>query len=130
MPGPILVLAEHDRGTLAPATLEALTLARPLGGDVHALVIGAAAEPAAASLGEHGASVVHVADHDLLGDYGPETWGHSLAAAIESLAPELVIASGTDRRQRGARPRRGDPRPAVRRPTASASASGSTTVGR
>ncbi len=64
---------------------------------MHALAIGAAAEPAAASLGEHGAAVVHVADHDLLGDYGPEAWGDVARRRRSSHShPTLVIASGTD----------------------------------
>jgi electron transfer flavoprotein alpha subunit len=91
-----LVLVEHDRGALAPATFEALAFARRLDTDVRALAIGAGAAPAAGQLGYHGASVVLVAEHELLGDYGPETWGHTLAAAATVLDPAVVLACGTD----------------------------------
>ena len=46
-----LVLVEHDRGTLAAATLEALAAARSLGGTIEALSIGAAADPLTTELG-------------------------------------------------------------------------------
>lgn len=95
--GAVLVLVEHDRGTLAPATLEALTAARTLGGPVEALSLGASADGLAAVLGAHGAEIVHQVHHDLLDDYGPEAWGAALAGAVGVLDPAAVIACGTDR---------------------------------
>ncbi len=91
----VLVLVEHDRGTLAPATLEALTVARGLGSDVAALVCGD--HDFADELGEFGATTVYVADHELLSDFGPEAWGQTLVLAIEELEPEIVLASGTSK---------------------------------
>lgn len=93
----VLVVVEHDRGNLSPASLEALTAARSLGGDVHALVLGAAADAAAPVLAAHGAAVIHQVHHDLLSDYGPEAWGECVAQAVRSLAPAAVVACGTDR---------------------------------
>jgi electron transfer flavoprotein alpha subunit len=93
----LLVVVEHDRGTLAPASLEALTFARSLGRDVHALTIGAAADGCTSELGEYGALEVHQAHHDLLADYGPEAWGTTVAHAVRALAPTAVLACGTDR---------------------------------
>jgi electron transfer flavoprotein alpha subunit len=43
----VLVLAEHDNGSLKSATLHAITAARSLGDDVQVLVVGHAAEGAA-----------------------------------------------------------------------------------
>lgn len=93
----VLVVVEHDRGALAPASLEALTAARSLGGEVHALTLGAAADASAAVLAAHGAAVVHQVHHDLLADYGPEAWGESVAQAVRALQPDAVVACGTDR---------------------------------
>ena len=93
----ILVVVEHDRGTLAPATLEALTAARSLGGDVHALTIGAAADGLTDVLGAAGVGDVHQAHDDVLHDYGPEAWGEVVAQAARSLSVSLVLATGTDR---------------------------------
>jgi electron transfer flavoprotein alpha subunit len=93
----VLVLVELDRGTLAPSTLEALAFARSLdAGGVEAVALGVAAEPLAAELAAHGAAVVYVARHELLVDYGPEAWGHALAAVMRALEPDLVLASGSD----------------------------------
>ena len=93
----VLVVIEHDRGQLASASLEALAAARGLGGDVHALTIGAAADSAAGTLAAHGATAVHQVHHDLLGDYGPEAWGEVVAQAVRALQPDAVLACGTDR---------------------------------
>ena len=42
-----LVIAEHDHGTLKPATLNTVTAALQCGGEVHMLIAGQGAEPAA-----------------------------------------------------------------------------------
>jgi electron transfer flavoprotein alpha subunit len=41
--------------------------------------------------------VVHVVQHELLDGFAPEAWGRTLAALMESLKPEAVVAAGTDR---------------------------------
>ncbi|OWJ65081.1 electron transfer flavoprotein subunit alpha/FixB family protein [Inquilinus limosus] len=43
----ILIVADHDNATLKPATLHAVTAAQKIGGDIHVLVAGAGARPAA-----------------------------------------------------------------------------------
>ncbi|MEK7424737.1 MAG: electron transfer flavoprotein subunit alpha/FixB family protein [Actinomycetota bacterium] len=92
----VLVIVEHDRGTLSPATLEAVAAARQIG-SVHAATFGAAADALVEQLAAHGVSVVHQVHHDLLGDYGPEAWGEAAAQLISSLSPDAVVATGTDR---------------------------------
>lgn len=93
----ILVVVEHDRGSLAPATLEALTAARAFGAPVAALTIGDLGDGLASALGAYGVSAVHQVHDDLLSDYGPELWGEVVAQAVGSLAPWVVLACGTDR---------------------------------
>ncbi len=93
----ILVLIEHDRGSLAPASLEALTAARTFGDAVEALTIGDTADGLAADLEAYGVTVVHQAHDDVLGDYGPEAWGEVVAQAVRALSPAVVLATGTDR---------------------------------
>lgn len=100
-PDTVLVIVEHDRGMLAPATLEALTAARAiaaaLGAEVAAITLGAAADGLAAQLTAHGAATVYQVHHDLLRDYGPEAWGEAVAQATRALQPVAVTACGTDR---------------------------------
>lgn len=93
----VLVVVEHDRGTIAPATHEAMTAARELGAEVHALTIGADADGLADDLGPFGATSVLQAHHDVLDDYGPEAWGATVAAAVAEVQPSVVVATGTDR---------------------------------
>ncbi|MGE0716265.1 MAG: electron transfer flavoprotein subunit alpha/FixB family protein [Alphaproteobacteria bacterium] len=76
----VLVLAEHDGSALKPATLNAVTAAKAVGGDVHLLVAGqgcAAAGAAAAKVA--GVAKVLVADD--------AAYAHPLA---ENLTPLLV----------------------------------------
>lgn len=93
----ILVLAEHDRGSLADATLEALTFARSID-DAEISVLVCGDHDFAETLGAHGATSVHVADHDLLEhDFGPDAWGQTLAALITESDPDIVLACGTSK---------------------------------
>lgn len=93
----VLVVAEHDRGVLAPATLQAITFARTISATVHAVTIGAAADGLAPELGRHGVSAVVQAHHDLLFDYGPETWGATVAQVVGRRSPRAVLAAGSDK---------------------------------
>jgi electron transfer flavoprotein alpha subunit len=97
----IVVVVEHDRGSMSPASAEALTAARELaaatGAPLEALTVGADADGLAGELGASGVATVHQAHHDLLSDYGPEAWGAVVAQAVEQLAPTAVLATGTDR---------------------------------
>jgi electron transfer flavoprotein alpha subunit len=80
----ILVIAEHDHGTLKPATLNTVTAALQCGGDVHVLVAGhdasGAAQAAAAIAGV--AKVLH-ADGATLA----EQLAENVAAQVLQIAP-------------------------------------------
>ena len=97
----LLVICDHDRGTLSDASLEALTFGRPLavaaGLEMAAVVIGEGADSAAAGLGAYGASTVHVASHPLLTDFGPEAWGETVVQLVRGTGATAVLACGTDR---------------------------------
>jgi electron transfer flavoprotein alpha subunit len=97
----VLVVVEHDRGRMADATLEALTAARrlaeELGSPVAAVVVGAPGEGMVDELGRYGASIVHVAEHPLVTDYGPWAWGETVAQLAVAEQAAAVMATGTDR---------------------------------
>ncbi len=99
MSGPILVVIEHDRGTMAGASAEALTFGRSvaeqLGVACEALLI--VDESLADECARFGASTVHVVPVDFLTDYSPEVCGDVIAAAAEALSPSGIVACGTDR---------------------------------
>jgi electron transfer flavoprotein alpha subunit len=119
----VLVVVEHDRGTLADATLEAFAFARSIaeqfGESVEALLIGAAAAALADVCAAHGASTCHLfanagdsavdsgsqdsgsqdsgSQDSGSQDYGPELYGMVVAAAANELSPSGIVACGTDR---------------------------------
>ena len=97
MPGSVLVVVEHDRGTIAPAAHEALTAARGMADQVDALTIGEAADGLSEQLAAFGVTNVHQVHDAVLADYGPEAWGEVVAQAVRALAPAVVLATGTDR---------------------------------
>ena len=80
---PILVIAEHDHGTLKPATLNTVAAAQAIGGDVHVLVAGhdaaAAAQAAARIAGV--AKVLHADGASLA-----EQLGENVAAQVMAVA--------------------------------------------
>src|SRR5262245_34834598 len=104
-----LVIAEHDHGTLKPATLNTVTAAQACGGDVHVLVAGAnaggAAQAAAkiagvakvihadgASLAEQLAENVAAQVLALVGD-GAKSYSHLLFPATahgKNVAPRVA----------------------------------------
>jgi electron transfer flavoprotein alpha subunit len=82
---PILVVAEHDNTALKPATLNTVSAAQAIGGDIHLLVAGTGSRPAAdAAAKVGGVAKVLLADDPSL--------DHGLA---ENVAPLLVkLAEG------------------------------------
>ncbi len=82
---PILILADHDNATLKPATAHAVTAAAKLGADIHVLVAGRNAAPAA----EQAAKLAGVAKVLLADDAAYE---HALAEPVAALL--VSLASG------------------------------------
>jgi electron transfer flavoprotein alpha subunit len=90
----ILVLAEHSNAALNEATAKAVTAAAAMGGDVHVLVAGNGAKPAAeAAATLAGVSKVLLADGDSLG----HALAESVADLLVSLAPgyDGIVAPAT-----------------------------------
>ena len=85
----VLVLVEPGE----ELSFQAITLARDLGGPVHALTVG----EAGAELGAYGVETLHVADDDRLSAYAPAAWAACLEQLIDQLQPSAVIAAGTNR---------------------------------
>ena len=80
-----LVIAEHDNATLKPATLNTVTAAAQCGGDVHVLVAGFNAGPAAAAAAKTAgvSKVLHI---------DAETLAHGIAENVS--AQVVALASG------------------------------------
>lgn len=97
----VLVLVEHDRGVLAEPSLEALVFGRRLGErlglPLQGVLVGSEARPLTEGLARFGVSTVHLAEHPLLEDYGPEAWAASLLEAIDAVRAPVAMAAGTDR---------------------------------
>jgi len=91
---PILVLAEHDNKSIKKATLNAVAAAQKLGADIHVLVAGHNAAPAAGEAAKvAGVKKVLHADAPHLGDFLAE----NLAALIVSLGKNYshILAPAT-----------------------------------
>ena len=86
----ILVIAEHDNASINGATLNTVTAAKAIGGDIAVLVAGegcGAAAEAAAKI--DGVSKVLVADN--------AAYGHQLAENVALLVAELGKGTTTQR---------------------------------
>ena len=96
----VLAYAETRNGELRKVALEAVTAARKLadavGGEVHALLLGAPGVAAkAAQLGQHGADVVIVVEHDKLALYSPEAAAATAAARIKDGGYRAAVFSAS-----------------------------------
>jgi electron transfer flavoprotein alpha subunit len=89
----VLALVEHESGQPDELSLQALALARDLGGPLHALAIG---EPVA-ELGAYGVETLHVAEDDRLSAYAPAAWAACLEQLVSGIQPSAVVAAGTNR---------------------------------
>jgi electron transfer flavoprotein alpha subunit len=90
----VLVVAEHDNSTLKPATLNTVTAARQIGGEVHVLIAGSGCAAAAqAAVGIAGVDKVRAAD----APHYAHPLAESLAALVVSLAPQYshILAPAT-----------------------------------
>jgi electron transfer flavoprotein alpha subunit len=92
-----LVLVEHQDGHPDELSLQALALARGLGGDLEALLVGPGAADAAHELGAHGVATAHVADEDRLAAYAPMAWARCVTDSIEKTSPSAIVAAGSNR---------------------------------
>jgi electron transfer flavoprotein alpha subunit len=81
-----LILIEHDRGQLKRTSLNAISLARQLGGDFELLVLGNSLETIGESLANFGAKKVLLADHPAL--------AHPLADRCARVVADAAKARG------------------------------------
>ena len=91
--GDVLVLVDVVDGSIRKSTLELLTLARRLGTPVAVWVGGGCDDSAVATLGEHGASAVLVAD--VSADHPVAPVADALAAAVAATSPVAVLVPST-----------------------------------
>ncbi|HEY4227188.1 MAG TPA: electron transfer flavoprotein subunit alpha/FixB family protein [Candidatus Limnocylindrales bacterium] len=101
MSGSVLAFVEHAGAEPDRLSLEALALARglatKLGVPLDAVVLGSAAEGAAAQLGAHGVGLAHVASDPRLDDFAPAAWGAAIRAVVAVRSPSAVVVAGSER---------------------------------
>src|SRR5512134_942893 len=91
-----LVFIEQRDGKIRKASLEALSLARKLGGGPAAAVIaGKGVTALAKDLGKHGAGTVYVADRDELALYSNKGYVGAVDAATKTENPDAVLIAAT-----------------------------------
>jgi electron transfer flavoprotein alpha subunit len=87
------VYAEVTPDGPSSTTLELLTKARTLGGDVAAVALAPGATGSARSLGEHGASTVYASDDEVYADTLGQPAAHALHELVTQHAPDLILFS-------------------------------------
>ncbi|MFH1150265.1 MAG: electron transfer flavoprotein subunit alpha/FixB family protein [Actinomycetota bacterium] len=92
--GDILVLAEHRQGELREVTLELLTLAGQLGGNVVALLLGSGVDDFAGKIAGY-ADKVLVVDDPMFANFNGMAYQAALAQVIKSEKPGLVLIGNT-----------------------------------
>ncbi|HYX20791.1 MAG TPA: electron transfer flavoprotein subunit alpha/FixB family protein [Thermoanaerobaculia bacterium] len=91
-----LVFIEQRDGKIRKASLEALSLARRLGGGPAAAVLpGKGVTALAKELGRYGAGTVYVADRDDLALYSNKGYVGALDAAAKKASPDAVLIAAT-----------------------------------
>lgn len=93
----ILVYVDHDKGELDPISLQAISAAKTLDADTHAVIVGPDTKDFAGEIASVGANVVHVGRHTDLVDFTPRGHARALHSLVEKNAPRAVLAGGTAR---------------------------------
>ncbi len=95
----VYVFAEQVDGKLSGIAFELLgkanDLAKDLGTDVAAVVIGSDIKDLPDQLAEYGADKVILIDDPELKDYRTEPYAHALASAINEFKPEIMLVGAT-----------------------------------
>jgi electron transfer flavoprotein alpha subunit len=86
----VWVYAELNQGKLQTTVLELMAKAREMG-DVEAIALGSGAKSAAATLGTHGAKVVHINEDKAFDDFIAEPATDALASLHQQAPPDLVL---------------------------------------
>jgi electron transfer flavoprotein alpha subunit len=96
----VLAFVEHVAGAPTMLSLEVLTMAGRLAGDLgsplEAVAIGSKGA-AAGILSSYGVSTLHVADDPRLAEYAPVAWAHAIAELADQVNAEIVIGTASDR---------------------------------
>lgn len=97
MSNKIIVIAEHFQGRLNPVTFEILgearRLARDLGGEVEALLLGSDVRALASTLGA--ADRVILVEHPALAEFVPELYAGVIAGQLRDAGARLVLLGST-----------------------------------
>lgn len=91
----MIVVVEHDAGTLADVSRQALTFARGVGEPLHVVAFDEGASEAIAAAGAYGA--VAGTDIRTAGAYAPAAWAQVLAEIVATSGVPAVVAASTDR---------------------------------
>jgi electron transfer flavoprotein alpha subunit len=92
----VLALVEHGPEGVDELSLQALALARQLGEPVEALLVGPGSADAAAGLGAHDVTKVHLADNERLAAYAPGAWARCVTDLAARLEPWAIVAPGSN----------------------------------
>lgn len=90
-----LIIGEIQKGALRESTLELVTLARGLGGDVVSLIMGSGIAGVAEDLAKRGGGRVLCADDASLENYTADAYAATVRNAIDTASPDLVLFSNT-----------------------------------
>ena len=88
----ILIIGEIKKGNLKKATTEITSVAKTLGGNVSAVLIGEGATSTGGQLGKYGADVVYANDSK---DFLPLAFANAIADIVKSKSINIVLLSHT-----------------------------------
>jgi electron transfer flavoprotein alpha subunit len=97
----VLAFIEHVAGVPTMLSAEVLTmagrLAREIGQPLEVVAIGPKGIEAKGILSSYGVTTLHVAADPRLTDYAPSAWAHAIAELVETVPPDVVIGTASDR---------------------------------
>ena len=90
-----LIVGEIQGNALREATLELVSFAREIGGEVVSLLMGSGIDAAAEELAKKGGGKVLLADGAAFENYSGDVWAQAIRQAAEAESPDLILISNT-----------------------------------
>lgn len=91
----ILVFVEYANGQLKRSSIELLQAAKASGQSVAAMALGSGAPALAASVGQNGATELHLVKDGSFDKYNPESFTAAVCQIIDAVKPKTLLASAS-----------------------------------
>ncbi len=91
----ILIVTEIQKGQIREASLELMSFAKKLGGEIASVVIGSGVAAEAEAFAKRAGGTVYVVDDPALADYTADAYAKAIRGAVDASGASTILVSNT-----------------------------------